>query len=225
MSSYPPPLPPAGTYQPQQQPSALRPETHRARTNSSATAEKYRPRTYSNQPPNQPDPTLLGPHQHPYTPPEPSFYPQQQPQQQPPYPQTATSQAPTPIPMPMPTPQQLAPSYPNPPTSAPAPILSSRHSSYAHPRPPMDHYNNDDNGRRHSYSSQISRHSHDSRRSRDSKRSRHSRSSVDGGKAHHRHKYEHEQQHPNRTNERPTMGDSLVSMFGLIKNALGPRDK
>jgi len=95
----------------------------------------------------------------------------------------------------------------------------------------MDYPDADDNdsGRRHSYSSQVSRHSHDSRRSRDSKRSRHSRNSVDGrydgGEAHkHKHKHEHVQ-HPNRTNERPTMGDSLVSMFGLIKSALGPRDK
>jgi hypothetical protein len=119
--------------------------------------------------------------------------------------------------MPMP-PQVLTPTYPNPPTSS-APGPSSRHSSYAHPRPPMD-YDDDDSNRRHSYSSQLSRHSHDSRRSRDSKLSRHSRHSADG-KAHHKHKHEH----PNRTNERPTMGDSLVSMFGLIKSALGPRDK
>jgi hypothetical protein len=95
----------------------------------------------------------------------------------------------------------------------------------------MDYATNDDDdsGRRHSYSSQVSRHSYDSRRSRDSKRSRHSRNSVDGRyddrKAHHKHKHEYEQQHPHRTNERPTMGDSLVSMFGLIKSALGPRDK
>jgi hypothetical protein len=83
-------------------------------------------------------------------------------------------------------------------------------------------YEDDDGGRRHSYSSQHSRHSHDSRRSRDSKLSRHSRHSADG-KGHHKHKHGHE--HPNRTNERPTMGDSLVSMFGLLKSALGPRDK
>jgi hypothetical protein len=222
MSSYPPPLPPAGTYQPQQPSFPSRPEANRSRANSAA-AEKYRPRTYSNPPPNQPDPTLLGPYQHPYTPPDPSFYPQQQ--HQPPYPQTATSQPQLPIPMPMPMPQQvLIPSYPNLPISAPGP--SSRHSSYAHPRPPMPtDYNDDldDSGRRHSYSSQLSRHSHDSRRSRDSKLSRHSRHSADG-KAHHEHKRE-QQQHPHRTNERPTMGDSLVSMFGLIKSALGPRDK
>ena len=215
MSTYPPP---AGTYQQPQQPSTLHPDTNCSRANSAA-AEKYRPRTYSNPPPTQPDPTLLGPHQHPYAPPEPSFYPQQ-PQQQPPYPPDTiypNSQAPPPIPMPQP-----APSYPNPPhpTSAPGPAL--RHSSYAQPRPPMDYDGGDDDGRRHSYSSQHSRHSHDSRHSRDSKRSRHSRSSVDGsgGKAR---KSKHE--HPNRTNERPTMGDSLVSVFGLIKSALGPRDK
>ncbi|GAB7335783.1 hypothetical protein MBLNU13_g08068t1 [Cladosporium sp. NU13] len=216
MSSY---IPPAGTYEPQQS-SPLRPGANRSRANSAA-AEKYRPRTYSNPPPNQPDPTLLGPHQHPYLPPNPSFYQQQEPRHQPPYPQDATSQAPTPLPMLMP--QQLAPSYPNPPTSAPGP--SSRHSSYTRPRPPMDYndaVDDDDAGRRHSYSSQVSRHSHDSRRSRDSKRSRHSRSSGEG-KAHH-HKSKHAG-HPNRTNERPTMGDSLVSMFGLIKSALGPRDK
>ena len=87
----------------------------------------------------------------------------------------------------------------------------------------MDYYDNDDDdgGRRHSYSSQLSRHSHDSRHSRDSRRSRHSRSSAEG-KAHHKSKHAG---HPNRTNERPTMGDSLVSMFELIKSALGPRDK
>ncbi|KAM0706033.1 hypothetical protein Q7P35_007393 [Cladosporium inversicolor] len=225
MSSY---IPPAGTYQPEQ-PSTLRPGTNRSRANS-ATAEKYRPRTYSNPPPNQPDPSLLGPHQHPYAPPDPSFYPQRQPPHQPPYPQDTISQPQTPIPMPMPMLQQvLAPTYPNPPISAPGP--SSRHSSYTHPRPPLAHDedNEGEDRRRHSYSSQVSRHSHDSRHSRDSKRSRHSRNSVDvryEDKAQDHHKSKHGQkQHPNRTNERPTMGDSLVSMFGLIKSALGPRDK
>jgi hypothetical protein len=214
-------LPPAGTYQPEQ-PFTMRPESHRARTNS-ATAEKYRPRTYSNPPPTQPDPSLLGPHQHPYAPPDPSLYPQQ-PQPQPPYPQQGIypqthAQTPIPMPVPMPVPQ---PSYLNPPKS----ILKStpRHGSYdhAHDRPPMD----EDSSRRHSYSSQVSRHSHDSRRSHDSKHSRHSRHSGDD-KHHDGHSHSHgsKKDHPHRTNERPTMGDSLVSMFGLIKSALGPRDK
>ena len=220
MSSYPPPLPPAGTYQPQQ-PSTLRPETNRSRANS-ATAEKYRPGTYSNPPSNQLDPSLLGPHQHPYAPPDPSFYPQQPQlqQQQPPYPQTTTYSTPqTQLPIPMP--QPAVPTYPNPPTSAPGPNPSSRDHSDAQPRPPTDYdYNGeDDGGRRHSYSSQLSRHSHASRLSHDSKRSRHSRSSVEG-KAH-----KSKREHANRTNERPTMGDSLVSVFGLIKSALGPRDR
>lgn len=226
MSSY---IPPAGTYQPEQ-PSQLRQEPNRARTNS-ATAERYRPRTYSNPPPSQPDPILLGPHQHPYTPPDPSFYPQQ-PHQHPPYPeQTAYPQTQAPIPMPQPAIgiAGIVPSYPNPPGP------SSRHSSYAHSHPTIQPTQSlgvdEDSSRRHSYSSQHSRHSHDSRHShesrvsRDSKRSRHSKHSVDDrheGKAH---GHGLKKEHPNRTNERPTMGDSLVSMFGLIKSALGPRDK
>jgi hypothetical protein len=219
MSSH---LPPAGTYQPQQ-PSTLRPDTNRSRANS-ATAERYRPRTYSNPPPTQPDPTLLGPHQHHYAPPDPSLYPPP-PQQQPPYPPDLaypTTQAPV-VPIPMPQP---APSYPNPPNPTPALGTASRRSSYVQPRPPMD-YGDDEDGHRHSYSSHHSRHSHDSRRSHGSKGSRHSRGSLDGrydDKAS-SHKLDSKREHRHRTNERPTMGDSLVSVFGLIKSALGPRDR
>lgn len=208
MSSYPPS---GGAYQPPQA-TQPRPEANRARTNSSI-ADRYRPRTYSDAPSTQPDPSLLGPYQQPY------------PQQQPIYPQQSAYPPPSQAPIPMPIPIHHAePTYPNPPHAA-----SSRHSSYAPTRPPMD----EDYGRRPSYSSQHSRrsyesrHSRESRLSRDSKRSKHSKHSVDGdrderkshsGKA-------RKSEHPKRTNERPTMVDSLYSMFDLVKSALGPRDK
>ncbi|KAM0712056.1 hypothetical protein Q7P37_011150 [Cladosporium fusiforme] len=203
MSSYPPST---GQYQPSH-PAPSRPESNRARTNSSI-ADKYRPRIYSDAPPTQPDPSLLGPHQQPYH------------QRQQSYPQQETY-TPTQDPSPIPQAEHI---YPNQALGA-----SSRHSSYTHTRPPMD----DDHGRRPSYSSQHSRHSyesrhsHDSRMSRDSKRSRHSKHSVvddrherksHGGK-------EKKLEHPKRINERPTMVDSLFSMFDLFKSALGPRDK
>ena len=207
-------------------------EPIRARTNSSATAERYRPRTYSNPPPTQQDPSLLGPYQQPYTPPEPAAYPQQHPPfpQQAPYPQDQP-----PIPMPQPIPINPAPAILDP---------SSRHSSYTRPpmheddddrrrhsyssqrsrhsqhRPPM---HEDDDRRRHSYSSQLSRHSQDSRRSRHSKYSR--RSAEDDDEYYARKARKARKEHPSRTNERPTMGDSLVSVIELIKSALGPRDK
>lgn len=209
MSSYPPP---GGIYQAQQPPHA-RPESNRTRTNSS-TADRYRPRAYSNPPPTQPEPSLLGPYQQPYPP-----------QQQPPYPQQP-HYAPAQNPLPMPQPAQ---SFQPPLSSA----VHSRHDSYTRPPPPplMDDY-----GRRPSYASQRSRHSyesrhsHDSRHSRDSRRSRHSKhSSYDDSdreeRRARRRRKEKQSSHPNRTNERPTMVDSIYSMFGLLKSALGPRDK
>lgn len=97
----------------------------------------------------------------------------------------------------------------------------------------------EDYGRRPSYSSQHSRRSHesrhsrdshvsrDSRLSRDSKRSRHSKHSADDDR--YERKYHDGKSkksgHTKRTNERPTMVDSLFSMFDLFKSALGPRDK
>lgn len=190
-----------------------RPESNRARTNSSI-AGRYRPRTYSDAPPTQPDPSLLGPHQQPYPP------------QQPPYPQQGIY-APGSAPIPMP---QAEPRYPNPPLGT-----SSRHSSYTQTRPPID----EDYGRRPSYSSQHSRRSHESRHSRDSHVSRESRLSRDSKRSRHsKHSADDERyerrphgaksknsEHPKRTNERPTMVDSLFSMFDLFKSALGPRDK
>lgn len=203
-------LPPTGAYQPQE----VRPGTNRTRTNS-ATADKYRPRTYSHPPPTQPDPHLLGPQQRPYAPPDPSVYPQTQ-ARQPPYPEHP-GYANGPLPMPQPAPPQ---SYPNPPTPSFGP--SSRHSSYTDARPPLE----DDYGRRPSYSSQRSHRSYDSRHSRDSRRSRHSRHSVAEERRESKsHGDRARKDHPKRTNERPTMADSLVSMFDLIKSALGPRDK
>lgn len=211
-------LPPSGTYQPEK-PSTLRPGNNRARRDS-ATAEKYRPRKDSHSSPRQPDPRLRGPHQHSYAPPDPSIYPTER-RRQPPYPQNTGSPN-GPIPMPQPAP---VPSHPNPPRATLRP--SSRHNSYTEARPPPE----DDYGRRLSHSSQRSHRSHrshgshDSRHSHGSKRSRHSRHSADErhqGRPHHDRP---KRDHPKRTNERPTLGDSLVSMFDLIKSALGPRDR
>jgi hypothetical protein len=208
--------PPAGTYA-EQPPPTMRPATTRASTNG-ATAEKYRPRTYSNPPPNQPNPTLLGPYQTPYAPPAPTFHAQPI---QAPYPQQEIyTTAPPPLAMPQPAPiyppqQQYPQQHPQP---IPGPGFSSpRHGSYSHPpRPPLPINDHDP---RSSYSSQRSHHSHDSRRSR------HSRHSHDG--RHHgdvRAKRDHRVSIED-IDRRPTMGDSVIAFFGLIKSALGPRDK
>ena len=204
MPSYPPP---AGTYT-DQHPQVSRPPTSRART-TTATAEKYRPRTYSHPPPNQPDPNRLGPSQQPDGVPTRAPYPQQE----------MYTTAPTPLPMPQPAPiypppqQQQAPFFPPP-----------RHSSYAHPPRPL--FPTDDYHSRPSHSSQrSSRHSHDSRRSRHSKHSRYSTDDDrhDGGRHH-----GDQAKRVRRIDDierRPTMGDSVIAFFGLIKSALGPREK
>jgi hypothetical protein len=197
MPLYPPP---AGTYS-EQPPPTIRPATSRASTNN-ATAEKYRPRTYSYPPPTQPNPTLLGPTQPPYaaqsiqTP-----YPQQE----------FYTTAPPPLPMPQP-----APIYPPPPHQYPQPV-AFRHGSYTQPpRPPLLV---DDRDPRSSHSSQRSRPSHDSRRSRHSKHSHDERRHSDGRANRDR------RVSIDDIDRRPTMGDSVIAFYKLLKSALGPRDK
>ena len=209
MPSYPPP---AGTYV-EQPPPVSRPATNRARTNS-ATAEKYRPRTYSHPPPNQPDPTLLGPAQQPYGAPAPTSHPQPI---HTPYPQRVIyTTAPAPLPMPQPAPIYPPPPQEQQPVAAPG-FPSPRHSSYAHPpRPPLPI---DDYHSRPSYSSQRSHHS--------SRHSKHSRHSTDDERKHDGRHHGDRAKRDLRADidRRPTMGDSVIAFFGLIKSALGPRDK
>ncbi|KAM0695918.1 hypothetical protein Q7P36_004401 [Cladosporium allicinum] len=198
MPLYPPP---AGTYS-EQPPPVLRPATNRASTNV-ATAGRYRPRTYSHPPPTQPDPRLLGPAQTPYATP----YPQQE----------IYTTAPPPLPMPQP-----APIYPPPSQQYPQPIpghgfSSSRHGSYAQPSRPSLLV--DDHDPRHSSSTQRSHQSHDSRQSRHSKHSHDGRHSGDG-KARRDHRVSIDD-----IDRRPTMGDSVIAFYKLVKSALGPRDK
>lgn len=202
MPSYPPP---AGTYT-EQHPQVLRPATNRART-TSATTDKYRPRTYSHPAPNQPNPTLLGPAQQPYAQPIQTPYPQQE----------IYTTAPTPLPMPQPAPIYPAPQQQQ---ALPAPFFPPpRHSSYTPPVRPL--FPTDDYHSRPSHSSQrSSHHSHDSRRSRPSK---HSRYSTDDDR-HHGDRAKRDRR-IDEIEKRPTMGDSVIAFFGLIKSALGPREK
>jgi hypothetical protein len=194
MPLYPPP---AGTYS-EHPPPVLRPSSNRASTNINATAEKYRPRTYSHPPPTQPNPTLLGP-----------TYAAQPIQT--PYPQQELyTTAPPPLPMPQP-----APIYPPPPHQYPQPV-AFRHGSHAQPpRPPLAI---DDP--RSSHSSQRSRPSHDSRRSRHSRHSHDDRRHGDDGRAKRDHRVSIDD-----IDRRPTMGDSVIAFYKLVKSALGPRDK
>jgi len=187
--------PPAGTYS-EQPPPTMRPGTNRASTNIAAP-DKYRPRTYSHPPPTQQYPAQTH-----YAAP----YPQQE----------IYTAAPPPLPMPQP-----APVYPQPPQQQyPQPIpgqgfSSPRHASYTHP--PRPHLPIDDHDPRSSHSTQRSRQSHDSRRSRHSKHSHDDRHHGDR-KSKRDHRFED-------IDKRPTMGDSVIAFYKLIKSALGPRDK
>lgn len=221
MPVYPPP---AGTYTEQPLPT-MRPGTTRASTNS-ATAERYRPRTYSHPPPTQPDPTLLGPAQTPYAAPAPSPYAHPI---QTPYPQQEHyTTAPPPLPMPQPT-----PIYPqHQPTGPPLPSPRQTNHTQPPPRPPL--LLEDVQTPRPSYSSHRSHHSHSSRRSKHSKHSRHSSSDSDDDRHESRHPHHHHHHHSHsdeirakiaEIDRRPTMGDSVMAFFGLIKSALGPSDR
>jgi hypothetical protein len=197
MSLYPPP---AGTYA-EQPPPILRPGTNRASTNG-ATPDKHRPRTYSHPPPNQPNTASPGHHQTPYA------TPYAQPIQTP-YPQQDIyTTAPPPLPMPQP-----APIYgPPPPHQHPQPV-GVRHSSYTRPPLPVDDYD--------------PRSSHSSHRSHESRRSRRSKHSDDDGDR----RYGGGRSKRGRRasvddiDKRPTMGDSVIAFYKLMKGALGPRDK
>jgi hypothetical protein len=103
---------------------------------------------------------------------------------------------------------------------------------------PMPSRPYDEMERRHSASSQHSRRSHDSHRSRDSHRSHkshhsHRTSSEEPEKRHRHHERErrrsdsyYDKKPVKRADtHRPTIGDSIFSLFGTLKGALGPRDK
>lgn len=207
MPRYPPP---AGTYA-EQPPPTDRPYTTRASTNS-ATPDKHRPRTYSHPPPTQSNPTLPAHYQTPYA------TPYNQPVQTP-YPQQEFyTTAPPPLPMPQPAPMYAPPPHQQ---QHPQPISrpgfsSPRRGSYTHPPHPVD-------GRdpRSSHSSHRSRPSHDSRHSRRSKHSHDDDLRRGDGRA----KKKEHRVSIDDIERRPTMGDSVIAFYKLIKGALGPRDK
>jgi hypothetical protein len=145
------------------------------------------------------------------------------------------------------------PPQPNPYAPAPAVYTPNArlHPSYTPGGPPQPQYptNVDQDGymqppaapRRHSHSSQHSQqshYSHHSRKSHDSRRSKHSthssgrdRRSSEGGERRRsrdsrRSQGERDMAPVKRVKtHRPSWGDSIYSVFSVIKDALGPRDK
>ncbi|GAB7359791.1 hypothetical protein MBLNU230_g6960t1 [Neophaeotheca triangularis] len=127
-----------------------------------------------------------------------------------------------------------------PPPSVPAIPEQAQPRSYphAHFTPALDdgsHRRSQEDPRRSSHGSHPSRPSHDSRRHSNSTRHRHSEEHRHHHPRHsHDDRYDGEEQeegqrHRKRKRKdkerRPTIGDTLYSVFGTIKDALGPRDK
>ncbi|OQO06017.1 hypothetical protein B0A48_08605 [Cryoendolithus antarcticus] len=196
----------------------------------SSNADKYRPRAYSNPPPTQPNPTLLGPQQVPYPSPQMPARSSQEGYGFPEY------QQPHVVGQPMES--RLEPHYPGVPNYGPPrdrdyerrPSHSSQRSRHSH----------------HSQVSHHSRHSHDDRRSGESRRSHQSQHSHhshaedervrdDNRERRHSHQssHEHESESERRRRKqkkasketRPTYGDSIFAAWDFVKSALGPRDK